>query len=114
MHVSCLHHLLVSDFLKLHVLLDHHFLEGLEVVDVEDLLDDFVVGRVGGALLASRLKLFSRDPHFSHKLTKEVVDHAVEVHVDVRVFELVLVLVVKGDAVLLDVAYDGHFPSRAL
>ena len=66
LHVGFLHHLLVSDFLKLHVLLDHHLLEGLEVVDVEDLLDDFVVGRVGGALLASRLELFSCDPHFSH------------------------------------------------
>lgn len=57
------HELLECKFVDLHVLLDHHLLEGLKVVDVEDLLDDAVVGRIAGRRLTCRLELLPSDAH---------------------------------------------------
>ena len=47
-----LHQLLHRNLIDLHILLDHHLLEGFEVVDAEDLLDDPMVRRVPRARLA--------------------------------------------------------------
>jgi len=53
-----------GELVNLHVFLDHHLLEGLKVVTVEDLLDDAMVSWVSGTCLTGILELFSRDSHF--------------------------------------------------
>jgi hypothetical protein len=51
------------DLIDLHIFLDHHFFEGLEVVAGEDLLDDAVVSRIRSAFYARIFELFTRNPH---------------------------------------------------
>ena len=70
--------LLLQQFLHgylidLHVLLNHHLFEALEVVHTQNLLHNPVVRRISRTRLASRLELLSRDSHFGDKLTEKFV-----------------------------------------
>jgi len=65
--------------IDLHVLLNHHLLEAFEVVDVEYLLYDPVVGGVGRAGLTGSLKCLSSDAHLSDELAKQFVYEAEKV-----------------------------------
>ena len=55
-----------GNLIDLHVLLDHHLLERLEVVDRENLLDDSAVRGIACTGLARSLELLSCNAHLSN------------------------------------------------
>ena len=55
-----------GNLVDLHVLLDHHLLERLEVVDRENLLDDSAVRGIACTGLARSLELLSCNAHLSN------------------------------------------------
>ena len=106
-HGHCLH-------VELEVALEHHLLEGEEVVHREDLVEHELVERRRVLVLAHLDELLGRDAHLRQKALEQRVDHVAELAVDRGVLELVLLLVVEDDALLVDELHHRHRPLRRL
>lgn len=74
-----LHESLHSGLVDLHILLNHHLLERLKVVNREDLLDNSIVSGIASTLFTRSLELLSSNTHFSDELTQKLIDKFEEI-----------------------------------
>ncbi len=104
--------------LELHVALDHHLLEGEEVVDGEDLLEHLAtakLGRLGGLVHGAELgELLGGAAHIGEVQFEQRLDELAERFEDVHVRHLVLLLVVEHHAVVVDEVHHWHRPLGTL
>ena len=74
-----LHESLHSGLVDLHILLNHHLLERLKVINRKDLLDNSIVSGIASTLFTRSLELLSSDTHFSDKLAQKLIDKFEEI-----------------------------------
>ena len=106
-----LHHELHSLLIQLRIPLLHELLEGEEVVDSHDLVDDAFVDRVLPCFLTRLHKLLLRDSELSQQVPYKLLDQVLEVVVDFCVFQFVFILGIKNDAIFIKEAHDGRLPA---
>ena len=87
---------------ELYVSADHHRLELDEIVDGEYGAEDEIVELAAGAVGHHLDEAGGGDAHLDEELAEEGLDEALELGVDGRVFQLVLVLVIEHRAVVVD------------
>ena len=68
-----------SGLIDLHILLYHHLLERLEVVDREDLLNNSIVGGIACTLFTGGFELLASDAHLRNKFAEELIDEFEEI-----------------------------------
>ena len=87
---------------EIDVAAEHHRLELDEIVDGEDGVEDEIVELAAGAVGHHLDEAGGGDAHLDEELAQQGLDEALEIGVDGRVLQLVLILVVEHSAVVVD------------